>query len=67
MEVEIAETDVYNADETDLFFKLLPDLSMVLSKDTCRRGNVQKKGTLFFCVQTGRGPGRVNNRGVLKT
>ena len=30
------ETDIYNADETSLFFKLLPGRSMVLSKDTCK-------------------------------
>lgn len=46
-----AETDIYNADETSLFFKLLPDRSMVISKDTCKGGKRSKERyTILLCT-----------------
>ncbi len=45
------ETDVYNADEAGLFFKLLPDRSMVLSKDTYKGGKRSKERyTILLCA-----------------
>ena len=42
--------NVYNADETGLFFKLLPERSMVLSKDSCRGGKRSKERyTVLLC------------------
>ena len=38
-----AEVDVYNADETSLFPKLLPNQSMVFSKDICKGGKRSKE------------------------
>lgn len=45
-----AMDDVYNADETGLFFKLLPDRSMVLSRDSCKGGKRSKERfTVLLC------------------
>ena len=38
-----AEADVYNANETSPFFKLLPNRSMVFSKDNCKGGKRSKE------------------------
>jgi hypothetical protein len=46
-----AENDVYNADETSLFFKFLPDRSMVLSKEACKGGKRSKdRYTILLCT-----------------
>jgi hypothetical protein len=46
-----AENDVYNADETGLFFKLLPDRSMVLPKESCNGGKKSKERyTVLLCA-----------------
>ena len=46
-----AEHDVYNADETGLFFKLLPDRSMVLPKESCNGGKQSKERyTVLLCA-----------------
>lgn len=42
--------NIYNADETGLFFKLLPDRSMTLSKDSCKGGKRSKERyTVLLC------------------
>ena len=42
--------NVYNADETGLFFKLLPDRSMVLSRDSCKGWKRSKERyTVLLC------------------
>ena len=42
--------NIYNADETSLFFKLLPERSMVLSKDSCKGGKRSKERyTVLLC------------------
>jgi hypothetical protein len=38
-----APENVYNADETGLFFKALPDRSLVMAKETCKGGKRSKK------------------------
>ena len=43
--------NVYNADETGLFFRLLPERSMVLSKDLCEGGKRSKERyTVLLCT-----------------
>jgi predicted DNA-binding protein YlxM (UPF0122 family) len=43
--------DVYNADETGLFFKALPDRSLVLAKETCKGGKRSKERfTVLLCT-----------------
>lgn len=42
--------NVYKADETGLFFKLLPDRSMTLSRDSCKGGKRSKERyTVLLC------------------
>ena len=42
--------DVYNCDETGLFFRLMPDRSLVISKDTCKGGKRSKERyTVLLC------------------
>ena len=42
--------NIYNADETGLFFKLLPERSMVLPKDSCKGGKRSKERyTVLLC------------------
>ena len=46
-----SEEDVYNADETSLFFKLLPNRSVILSKGTYRGGKCSKEQyTVLLCI-----------------
>ena len=43
--------DVYNADETGLFFKALPNRSLVMSKETCKGGKRSKERfTVLLCT-----------------
>ena len=43
--------DVYNADETGLFFKALPNRSLVTAKDTCKGGKRSKERfTVLLCT-----------------
>ena len=45
-----AQADIYSADETSLFFKLLPNRSMVISKDICEGGKRSKERyTILLC------------------
>ena len=46
-----APNDVYNADETGLFFKALPDRSLVMAKETCKGGKRSKERfTVLLCT-----------------
>ena len=46
-----APKDVYNADETGLFFKALPDRSLVMAKETCKGGKRSKECfTVLLCT-----------------
>ena len=46
-----APEDVYNADETGLFFKALPDRSLVMAKETCKGGKRSKERfTVILCT-----------------
>ena len=46
-----APEDVYNADETGLFFKALPDRSLVMAKETCKGGKRSKERfTVLLCT-----------------
>ena len=46
-----APQDVYNADETGLFFKALPDRSLVMVKVTCKGGKRSKERfTVLLCT-----------------
>ncbi|CAF1614150.1 unnamed protein product [Rotaria magnacalcarata] len=43
--------DVYNADETGLFFKALPDRSLVMAKEACKGGKRSKERfTVLLCT-----------------
>ncbi|CAF2766906.1 unnamed protein product [Rotaria sp. Silwood2] len=43
--------DIYNADETGLFFKALPNRSLVTAKDTCKGGKRSKERfTVLLCT-----------------
>lgn len=43
--------DIYNADKTGLFFKALPNRSLVTSKDTCKGGKRSKERfTVLLCT-----------------
>ena len=43
--------DIYNADESGLFFKALPDRSLVTSKETCKGGKRSKERfTILLCT-----------------
>jgi predicted DNA-binding protein YlxM (UPF0122 family) len=43
--------DVYNADETGLFFKALPNRSLVLAKESCKGGKRSKERfTVLLCT-----------------
>ncbi|CAM4832924.1 unnamed protein product [Rotaria magnacalcarata] len=43
--------DVYNADETGLFFKALPDRSLVMAKEKCKGGKKSKERfTVLLCT-----------------
>ncbi|CAM4837137.1 unnamed protein product [Rotaria magnacalcarata] len=43
--------DVYNADETGLFFKALPDRSLVMAKEKCKDGKKSKERfTVLLCT-----------------
>ncbi|CAM4833635.1 unnamed protein product [Rotaria magnacalcarata] len=44
------ENDVFNADETGLFYRATPDRSLVLSKEECKGGKKSKERlTVFLC------------------
>lgn len=48
---EYSPNDVYNADETGLFFKALPNRSLVMAKDTCKGGKRSKERfTVLLCT-----------------
>jgi predicted DNA-binding protein YlxM (UPF0122 family) len=43
--------DIYNADETGLFFKALPNRSLVMAKETCKGGKRSKERfTVLLCT-----------------
>jgi predicted DNA-binding protein YlxM (UPF0122 family) len=43
--------DIYNADETGLFFKALPNRSLVVAKETCKGGKRSKERfTVLLCT-----------------
>ncbi|CAF3500964.1 unnamed protein product [Rotaria sp. Silwood1] len=43
--------DIYNADETELFFKALPNRSLVTAKDSCKGGKRSKERfTVLLCT-----------------
>ena len=45
------ECDVYNCDETGLFFKLIPDSSFVIETDDCKGGKRSKERyTVLLCT-----------------
>ena len=42
---------VYSADETGLFFKALPDRSLIMTKETCKGGKRSKERfTVLLCT-----------------
>ena len=44
------DNDVYNADETDLLFKAIPDKSLVVSRDQCKGGKrSNERYTVLLC------------------
>ena len=44
------ENDVFNADETGLFYRTTPDRSLVLSKEECKGGKKSKERlTVLLC------------------
>lgn len=44
-------SDVYNCDETGLFFKLMPDKSLVLNQEVCKGGKRSKERyTVLLCT-----------------
>ena len=44
-------TDVFNCDETGLFYKLMPDSSLVIDKNDCRGGKKSKERyTVMLCA-----------------
>lgn len=48
---EYDPSDVYNADETGLFFKALPSRSLVTAKDSCKGGKRSKERfTVLLCT-----------------
>ena len=48
---EYNPSNIFNSYETSLFFKLLPDKSLVLSKEGCKRGKRSKdRFTVLLCV-----------------
>ncbi|CDW57420.1 tigger transposable element derived 6, partial [Trichuris trichiura] len=45
------EEDIFNADECGLFFKAMPDRSLVLKGDKCKSGKLSKERfTVLFCA-----------------
>ncbi|CAF1419046.1 unnamed protein product [Adineta steineri] len=42
-------SDVYNADESGLFFKALPNRSLVITKETCKGGKRSKERFTILC------------------
>jgi transposase len=45
------EKDVFNADETGLFYRAIPDRSLVLSKEDCKGGKKSKERfTILLCT-----------------
>ncbi|KFD69715.1 hypothetical protein M514_13301 [Trichuris suis] len=45
------EEDIFNADECDLFFKAMPDRSLVLKGDKCKSGKLSKERfTVLLCA-----------------
>lgn len=46
------EKDVFNVDETGLFYRATPDRSLVLSKEECKDGKKVKKDSQFYYVPT---------------
>jgi transcriptional regulator with XRE-family HTH domain len=47
---EYSDDDIYNADETGLLFKAMPDRSLVLSKEECKGGKRSKERyTVLLC------------------
>jgi hypothetical protein len=45
------ENDIFNCDETALFFKILPDKSFVLKKEECKGGKRAKdRYTVLLCA-----------------
>ncbi|CAF4762350.1 unnamed protein product, partial [Rotaria sp. Silwood2] len=43
--------DIYNCDETGLFFKLMPDRSLVVNADDCRGGKKSRdRFTVLLCA-----------------
>ena len=47
------EKDVFDADETGLFYHTTPDRSLVLSKEDCKARKKVKSDPLFYCALTG--------------
>ncbi|CAF1597859.1 unnamed protein product [Rotaria magnacalcarata] len=45
--------DIFNCDETGLFFKFMPDKSLTLNRDQCKGGKKSKERyTILFCVNS---------------
>lgn len=45
------DEDIFNADECGLFFKAMPDRSLVMKGDTCKRGKLSKQRfTVLLCA-----------------
>ena len=49
----LEEYDEKDADETGLFYRAIPDRSLVLSKEDCKGGKKVKNDSLFCCARTG--------------
>ncbi len=45
--------DVFNTDETGLFYRATPDRSLALSKEDCKGGKKAKNDSLFCCARIG--------------
>jgi hypothetical protein len=44
--------DIYNADDTGLFFNCLPDQTLAMKGKTCHGGKVQRGNSRCYCAQT---------------
>jgi hypothetical protein len=46
------QRDIYNADETGLFYNVLPDRTLALKGESCHVGKTPKTDLLFYFVLT---------------
>lgn len=44
---------IFNSDETGLFYRVLPEISLTLNKESCKGGKKSKdRLTILFCVNS---------------